>query len=94
MVLIKLITFIQFLVIVSGESPELRSTSETTVTSSPQREEVQITSIGFGDREDGDEMIIWDKRMFNSSQALTSVFNFKYDNFRFTFANLTTTDVS
>lgn len=82
------IVFVQAMFI----SSETTSTTESISTSTPG-EEIELTWIGIGDREDGDDMVLWDKRMFNSSRDLTSCFSFKYDNFRFTFANLTTTNV-
>lgn len=71
----------------------INSTITTPTSNLHHNDEIELTWIGFGVREDGDEIMVWDKRMFNSSRDLTSCFTFKYDSFRFTFANLTTTDV-
>lgn len=91
---IMIIVLIQLIfIIIRADSSDTISTNESIFTSTPD-EEVELTWIGIGDREDGDEMVLWDKRMFNSSRDLTSCFTFKYDNFRFTFANLTTTNVT
>lgn len=94
--LIGFIVFLECLAFLTAEQLNSSSTvvPEVDEVPEPKAQKVELTWVGFGDREEGDEMVVWDKRMFNSSRELTSCFSFNYQNFRFTFANLTTTDVS